>query len=88
MLVGVAWLRAQAGQCEQAAGLLGLALSHQASNVDTEDDAEPVLAMLREALPADQLDAAMERGKALDLDQVVTKILEEAKERRDYGVRT
>jgi predicted ATPase len=77
-LGGVALLRAKAGRYGRAAELLGLALNHPASFVEIEQETEPVLAMVREALPADQLDAAMKRGKALDLDQVVGGILEEA----------
>jgi len=75
VLVGVARLQAQAGQHEQAAELLGLALNHPASDADVEGEAEPVLATLREALPADQLEAALERGKSLDLERVVAEVL-------------
>jgi hypothetical protein len=80
-LVGVAWLRAQDGRHERAAELLGLALSHPALESDVrQNTAEPILAMLREALPADQLDAALARGQALDLDTVVSELLIKAAE--------
>ncbi len=75
VLVGVARLQAQAGQHEQAAELLGLALNHPASDADVAEEAEPVRATLREALPADQLEAALERGKSLDLERVVAEVL-------------
>jgi tetratricopeptide (TPR) repeat protein len=77
-LVGVAWLWTKAGQQVQAAELLGLVLGHSALNEEIKYYAEPVLAMVREALPANELEAALERGKALDLEQVVAEILEEA----------
>ena len=34
--------------------------------------------MVREALPADELEAALARGKALDVEQVVAEILAES----------
>jgi len=74
-LVQVAHLQARAGQPQQAAGLLGLALNHPASYSEVESDAQPVLAMLREALPPEQLEAALARGAKVDLEQVVAEIL-------------
>jgi hypothetical protein len=63
------------GEHERAAQLLGLALRHPAANIEVEDDAQPVLAELREMMSEDELEAALERGKALDLEQVVDEIL-------------
>jgi tetratricopeptide (TPR) repeat protein len=77
-LVGVAWLRTKPGHYVQAAELLGLVLGHPALEEGTKRYAEPVLTMVREALPADELETALERGKALDWEQVVAEILEEA----------
>jgi tetratricopeptide (TPR) repeat protein len=76
-LVGVARLRAKAGQYRRAAELLGLALGHPALHVTVSRYAEPVLAMLRESLPAAELEAAMARGRSLDLDATVAELLDE-----------
>ncbi len=65
------------GKSEMAAELLGLALTHPAKSVMTKREAGPILEMLRDTLPADQLEAALERGKQLDLEQMVAQILEE-----------
>jgi tetratricopeptide (TPR) repeat protein len=76
-LVGVAWLRTKARQHERAAELLGLVLGHPALTEEVRWYAEPVLTMVRESLPTDELEAALVRGKALDLEQVVAEILAE-----------
>ena len=76
-LVGVAGLRAKAGQCAPAAELLGLVQSHPATKEESQQIAEPVLAILRDKLPADQLEAALTRGKALELEAVIAEILAE-----------
>ncbi len=78
-VIGVALLRAKARRYERAAELLGLALIHPAFNKEIGQFVEPILTMLREALPADELEAALERGKKLDLEQVVTETLIETK---------
>ncbi|MBN1147557.1 MAG: tetratricopeptide repeat protein [Anaerolineales bacterium] len=77
-LAGIAGLWAKAGRYERAAELLGLALNHPAVDAQNEREAEPILAMLRRALPAGDLEAALERGKSLELDAVVAEILEKA----------
>jgi tetratricopeptide (TPR) repeat protein len=77
-LVHVSHLRVRAGQPERGAELLGLALHHPASYSEVERDAQPVLALLREALPAEELEAALARGAELELEQVVEEILGEA----------
>jgi DNA-binding SARP family transcriptional activator/Tfp pilus assembly protein PilF len=76
-LVGVAWLRTKARQHEPAAELLGLVLSHPALTEEVRWYAEPVLSMVRESLPTDELEAALARGRSFDLEQVVTEILVE-----------
>ena len=76
-LVGVAQLRAETGQGESAAVLLGVALNHPAVEVDSVQVAETILAGLRQALSAQQLETAMERGKTLELDAVVAELLAE-----------
>jgi tetratricopeptide (TPR) repeat protein len=77
-LAGVAWLRAKAGHYTQAAELLGLVLGHPALGEGFRWYLDQVLATVREALPTDELEAALERGKRLDLEQVVAEILKEA----------
>jgi hypothetical protein len=77
MLVHVAHLRARAGQAERAAELLGLVLHHPASYSEAENDAQPVLELLRESLGAEELEAALARGARLDLEQVAEEILAE-----------
>lgn len=73
VIAGMAELLARQGNHIQAAEWLGLALSRFP---DRERDAfaETTLAILRAALPADELAAALERGKALDVDQVIAEI--------------
>jgi class 3 adenylate cyclase/tetratricopeptide (TPR) repeat protein len=71
----IAHLKLRAGQPERAAELLGLALRHPATHSEIEDEAQAVLAALREALPPEQLEAALARGAKLDLEQVVAEIL-------------
>jgi class 3 adenylate cyclase/tetratricopeptide (TPR) repeat protein len=75
--VGLAsvWL-AQAGQHERAAELVGLARD-RALDVQAQIESEPALAVLRGELSADELEAAMARGRALDLDAVVAELLVE-----------
>ena len=58
-----------------AAELVGLIVNHPAVGVDSVQLTEAVLEGLREALPAEQLEAAMERGKMLELDTVVAELL-------------
>jgi tetratricopeptide (TPR) repeat protein len=74
-IVGIAGLQAKAGAHLRAAELLGLALGHPSSIGDLARGAEPTLALLRAALTADELDAALARGKTLDLKQVTEEIL-------------
>jgi predicted ATPase/class 3 adenylate cyclase len=74
-LTGIAELQAKARRYARAAELLGLALGHPAMDAQNKQEAEPILAMLRQALPAGELEAALERGKSLDLEVTVTEIL-------------
>jgi predicted ATPase len=77
VLVGFARLKALVGQPVRAAEWLGLAMVHQASETDVQQRVQSVLADLRAALPAGDLDAALERGAKLDLDEVVSELLRE-----------
>jgi tetratricopeptide (TPR) repeat protein len=74
-LASIAHLKLRAGQPERAAELLGLALRHPATHSEIEHDSRAVLAELREALPPEQLEAALARGAKFDLDEVVGEIL-------------
>jgi predicted ATPase len=76
-LTGIAELRVKAKHYVQAAELLGLVLDHPAIDAQNKEEAEPILSMLREALPAGELETALERGKALELRQVVAEMLGE-----------
>jgi predicted ATPase len=72
-LAGVALLRSETGQDESAAKLVGLIVNHPA----VEADSEAILTGLREALPAEQIEAALARGKGMKLDAVVAELLAE-----------
>jgi tetratricopeptide (TPR) repeat protein len=61
-------------QPEQAAELLGLVKGHPATPRDVLDTADQVLAKVKAALPPARLEAALRRGAALDLGQVITRI--------------
>jgi hypothetical protein len=77
-VVGLAWTPAHAGQTERALELLGLASHHPALMSDTRPILEPILADLRARFPPDAVEAALERGKALELETVVAEILNDA----------
>jgi len=66
------------GRDKLAAELLGLVLGHPALNEEIRRYAEPVLAIVREMLPTDELEAALARGGALDLDATVAELLKES----------
>jgi predicted ATPase/class 3 adenylate cyclase len=74
-LAGLAWLQAKGPQPARAAEWVGLALRHAATHADVKVTAELAIPVLRERLSAADLDAALERGKTLDLDAVVAEIL-------------
>jgi tetratricopeptide (TPR) repeat protein len=75
VLVGLARLRARAGQPEPAAELLGLALRHPASNSDVRIQIELFLGQMADVLTPPVLDAALARGSALELEAVVAEIV-------------
>jgi hypothetical protein len=78
VLIGVARLRARAGQPEQAAELLGLALRHPASNSDVAIQAKLFGDELAAALAPALLEAAIERGATLALDPIIAAITSQA----------
>jgi predicted ATPase len=82
-LVGVVQQQIEVGQYVSAAELLGLALSHPAMEADVRRVAELAHGRLRDLLSAKELEAAMERGKMLDLDSVVAELAPVAAETVD-----
>ena len=75
-LAGIAGVRAVSGLHLAAAELAGLVLQHPATGADIKTSKiEPLLADLREKMPADELEAALERGKMLDLETVAAEVL-------------
>jgi hypothetical protein len=69
------WL-AQAGKHERAAELAGLARD-RAVDLEPQIESQPALTILGEVLSDDELEAAMTRGRALELDEVVAQLLAE-----------
>ena len=76
--VGV--LHLHRGDVQRAAELVGLTLRHPATNSEHEHDFAETLEELRQAMPAGELEAAMARGAARDLDEVIAEVLEQAAE--------
>ena len=76
-LVGFAGLKARSGEPVRAAEWLGLVLAHPSFDVDAEQRADALLATLRETLPAEELEVALARGRALQLQPVVDELLAE-----------
>jgi DNA-binding SARP family transcriptional activator len=74
-LAGLAWVSAKRGNAVRAAELLGLATAHPHSNPDVQFVAEFASPLLQEALPGEVLEEALERGKRLDLYQMMVDIL-------------
>ncbi len=76
-LPGFAWLYLQGAHPARAGELCGLAQHHPASDSEVQVRLDELMPQLEEALPPAELQAALERGKALDLDTVITELLEE-----------
>ena len=60
---------------QQALELLGFALDHPSTIAGTSQEAQPILDALRENLSEDEVEAGLARGKARELDEVVSSIL-------------
>lgn len=69
-LVGIAKLYLLAGQLDLAAELIGLALNHKACDNDVHQIGDPVLSELRNQLPSEALQAALERGQAKSFAEI------------------
>ena len=76
-LVGFARLKALAVEPVRAAEWLGLIMAHPSSETDVLQRANALLTTLREALAADELEAALARGKSLELQAVVDELTAE-----------
>lgn len=70
-LRGMAGVWARTGHPLRAAELLGLALSHPASDAEMRQQAEPVLEGLRAVLSPEALEAALAQGRATTLEEVL-----------------
>lgn len=80
MMIHIAGLAGQLtaqGQYARAAQFAGFAQHHPATNSDITEVLSLVLPQLQAALPPDELAAALERGKQLNLDSVVQELLGE-----------
>jgi len=71
---GLAAVLVRANEYLRAAELVGLVLDHPASSSEEQSSAEPILALLRSALLAEQLEAALARGKELVLEAVAAEL--------------
>jgi eukaryotic-like serine/threonine-protein kinase len=60
---------------DEALELLGLVLNHPAAVEDTRRLAEPILEALRAALPPDRVEAALVRGRARELQQMIAQVM-------------
>ncbi|PJF25061.1 MAG: hypothetical protein CUN53_14690, partial [Phototrophicales bacterium] len=76
-LSGIASLWAKRGDHARAAEVYGLALSHPSTDTDLKHTVNPLIDALRPHLDDAALDAALERGKSLDLDTLVAQTLEQ-----------
>lgn len=74
-LIGFAGMLARTGQQERALAYLGLASNHPAVLDNSLAAGKEILADLRVQLPPEQIEAGLERGKALSLEAVVAEVL-------------
>lgn len=76
-LVGAAWLLARAGRAERAAELLGLAQVHPALDNEVRPSIDMVLEEIQAQLPAEDVAAALERGRDLEWETASAQVMEE-----------
>jgi tetratricopeptide (TPR) repeat protein len=74
-LVGIAWLMARRGQCEEALELVSLILNNSVADKQTAGRAEGLLHELKPSLPPEAIQAALARGEAKALAEAVKEIL-------------
>ncbi|NDJ52584.1 MAG: tetratricopeptide repeat protein [Chloroflexi bacterium] len=75
VIVELAELLMYAGPMEKAVEWIGLAINHPNRDLDVMDTAEPLLASFQKVLGATQVEAALNRGRQLDLNDVAQDIL-------------
>jgi serine/threonine protein kinase/predicted ATPase len=75
-IVGFAGVEMTDGKIDRALTLFGLAFFHPASETNVREDAEPYINTLRQQIPQSEIDAGLERGKSLNLDQVVKDLMQ------------
>jgi tetratricopeptide (TPR) repeat protein len=79
-LSGIARIWATEGLPEQALALLGLVMNHPSANWENIELAQAALEELRAELPSEMVEAALARGRTLDLEAVVAHLLDEAED--------
>ncbi len=79
-VMGFARFYLQGIQAAHAAELCGLVQHHPTFDSEVQIRLDELLPQLKERLPSAELQAALERGKTLDLDTVVAELLEEVGE--------
>ena len=75
--LGLASVILQSGQAKRATHHVGFAQSHPAKDNDVRQALAEIMPLLEAALSPEELQAALERGKLLDLDTVVQELLAE-----------
>ena len=74
-LVWVAGIRARNGEFEKALELIGLIRSHPKTDPETIQNIEGVMPLFSDGMNADAIHAAEERGKSIELSDVITEVL-------------
>jgi tetratricopeptide (TPR) repeat protein len=74
-LARIARLQLRAGYGERAGAWLGLVQHHPATQQETREEIDSILVGLREEWSREQLEAALEAGQGLDLDEIVSEVL-------------
>ncbi|MCP4359222.1 MAG: hypothetical protein GY796_14505, partial [Chloroflexi bacterium] len=76
-VVGFAWLYLNKALPTRAGELVGLAQHHPNYGTDVQERLDELMPQLEATLSAAELQAALERGQAFDLDAVVVALLAE-----------
>ena len=74
-LAGLAGLWAQTGDPVRAAELFGRAVAEPVKNLDVEQIAPFTRRLLEERLTPEELDAALQRGSRMDIDQLIKDVM-------------
>ena len=76
IIVGFAKLQYLMGQTDEALELLGLSMNHASTTTDAKHYANLVLDDIKSKLPQGDVALGLERGKHLDLDDTVVRLLQ------------